>query len=199
MCNGQCWEVIFMAAKLYGYAESDADADALRAYAAMDIILEDMAERGQYQILRRFMRAGDTLVVVHWSALGDSAAAMGAELDFLQAEHIRLRILDLPITLQDLDEVSAAVVYQTLKEILLVLQQRQDNLQALHRIRQQEGIQAAKNAGRQFGRPAIGYPKGWKRIFGRYQAKEIRALEASNELKISRATFYRLVKRYRQG
>ncbi len=63
----------------------------------------------------------------------------------------------------------------------------------------QEGIQAAQNAGRQFGRPAIGYPKGWKRILDRYQGKEIRALEASNELKISWATFYRLVKRYRQG
>lgn len=32
-----------MAAKLYGYAESDADVEALRAYAAMDIIFEDMA------------------------------------------------------------------------------------------------------------------------------------------------------------
>ena len=29
--------------------------------------------------------------------------------------------------------------------------------------------------------------------------KEIRALEASNALNISRATFYRLVKRYRQS
>ena len=188
-----------MAAKVYGYAESDADVDALRAYAAMDIIFEDMADHGQYHILRRFLREGDTLIVAHWSALGDNALVIGAELDALQADHIRLRILDLPITLQDLDEVSAVVVFQTLKEILLLLQQRQDNLQALHRIRQQEGIQAAKNAGRQFGRPAIGYPKGWKRIFGRYQAKEIRALEASNELKISRATFYRLAKRYRQS
>ncbi len=188
-----------MAAKVYGYAETDADVEVLRAYAAMDIILEDLTERGQYQILRRFIREGDTLVVAHWSALGDSAAAIGAELDDLQAKHIRLRILDLPITLQDLDEVSAAVVFQTLKEILFVLQQNQDNLQALHRIRQQEGIQAAKNAGRRLGHPAIGYPKGWKRIFGRYQAKEIRALETSNELKISKATFYRLVKRYRQS
>ena len=71
-----------MAAKVYGYAETEADADALRAYAAVEIILEDMAERGQYQILRRFMREGDTLVVVHWSALGDNALAIGAELDF---------------------------------------------------------------------------------------------------------------------
>lgn len=192
-------EVIFMVAKVYGYAESNEDVEALRAYAAIDIILEDMAERGQYKILRRFLREGDTLIVAHWSALGDNALVIGAELDFLQAEHIRLRILDLPITLQDLDEVSVALVYRTLQEILLVLQQRQENLQTLHRIRQQEGIRAAKNAGRQFGRPAIGYPKGWKRIFGRYQAKEIRALEASNALNISRATFYRLVKRYRQG
>ncbi|MBP3818617.1 MAG: hypothetical protein J6H31_09935 [Butyrivibrio sp.] len=182
-----------MAAKVYGYAETDADVEVLRAYAAMDIILEDLTERGQYQILRRFLREG------HWSALGDSALAIGAEIDYLQAEHIRLRILDLPITLQDLDGVSAAVVFQTLKEILLVLQQRHDDLQTLHRMRLQEGIQGAKNAGRRLGRTAIGYPKGWKRIFGRYQAKEIRALEASNALNISRATFYRLAKRYRQS
>ena len=31
-----------MAAKVYGYAESEADVDALRAYAVMDIILEDI-------------------------------------------------------------------------------------------------------------------------------------------------------------
>lgn len=73
-----------MAAKTYGYAENDADVTELKAYAGVDIILEDMEEHGQYRILRRFLREGDTLMVVHLSALGDSAAAIREELDCLQ-------------------------------------------------------------------------------------------------------------------
>ena len=65
-----CQEVIFMSAKLYGYAENNKDVETLQAYAGIDIILEDMEAHGQYQILRRFLRKEDTLMVVHLSALG---------------------------------------------------------------------------------------------------------------------------------
>ena len=188
-----------MPTKFYGYAENNADVEALQAYAGIDIILEDMGEHGQYQILRRFLREGDTLMLVHLSALGDSDAAISAEMDYLRARHIRLRILELPITLQDLDTASAAFVYQALQEVLLVYQRRQEDRQALRSERQQAGIRAARQAGRQLGRPAIGYPKGWNGVWEQWQAREISALEASRKLKMSRSTFYRLAKRYRQG
>ena len=188
-----------MSAKLYGYAENSNDVEILQAYAGIDIILEDMEDHGQYQILRRFLREGDTLMLVHLSALGDSDAAVSAEMDYLRARHIRLRILELPITLQDLDTASAAFVYQALQEVLLVYQRRQEDRQALRSERQQAGIRAARKAGRQLGRPAIGYPKGWNGVWEQWQAREISALEASRKLKMSRSTFYRLVKRYRQG
>ena len=188
-----------MSAKLYGYAENSNDVEILQAYAGIDIILEDMEDHGQYQILRRFLREGDTLMLVHLSALGDSDAAVSAEMDYLRARHIRLRILELPITLQDLDTASAAFVYQALQEVLLVYQRRQEDRQALRSERQQAGIREARKAGRQLGRPAIGYPKGWNGVWEQWQAREISALEASRKLKMSRSTFYRLVKRYRQG
>lgn len=188
-----------MSAKLYGYAENSNDVEILQAYAGIDIVQEDMEDHGQYQILRRFLREGDTLMVVHLSALGDSDAAVSAEMDYLRARHIRLRILELPITLQDLDTASAAFVYQALQEVLLVYQRRQEDRQALRSERQQAGIRAAKMAGRRLGRPAIGYPKGWNGVWEQWQAREISALEASRKLKMSRSTFYRLVKRYRQG
>ena len=188
-----------MPTKFYGYAENNADVEALQAYAGIDIILEDMEDHGQYQILRRFLREGDTLMLVHLSALGDSDAAVSAEMDYLRARHIRLRILELPITLQDLDTASAAFVYQALQEVLLVYQRRQEDRQALRSERQRAGIREARKAGRQLGRPAIGYPKGWNGVWEQWQAREISALEASRKLKMSRSTFYRLVKRYRQG
>ena len=188
-----------MPAKIYGYAENNADVEALQAYAGIDIILEDMEDHGQYQILRRFLREGDTLMLVHLSALGDSDAAVSAEMDYLRARHIRLRILELPITLQELDTASAAFVYQALQEVLLVYQRRQEDRQALRSERQRAGIREARKAGRRLGRPAIGYPKGWNGVWEQWQAREISALEASRKLKMSRSTFYRLVKRYRQG
>ena len=102
-------------------------------------------------------------------------------------------------TLQDLDTASAAFVYQALQEVLLVYQRRQEDRQALRSERQRAGIREARKAGRQLGRPAIGYPKGWNGVWEQWQAREISALEASRKLKMSRSTFYRLVKRYRQG
>lgn len=188
-----------MPEKIYGYAQTDEDVVTLQAYAGVDIIIEDMKERGQYRILRRFLREGDTLMVVHLSALGDSDEAIREELDYLQKQEVRLQVLELPITMQELDEVSAATVYRTLQEVLLVYQQRSDEMQALRSTRQQDGIQAAKKAGRRFGRPAIAYPRSWKHILGQWQAREITALDASRKLKMSRSTFYRMVKRYRQG
>lgn len=187
-----------MSAKIYGYAERREDVEAFQDYADVDIILEDMAERGQYRILRRFLRDGDTLLVARLSALGDSAKGICEEVGYLLQQHIRLRILDLPITLQELDESSLSLVYRTLSEVLLSYQRRKDFLQEQRSARQQAGIQAARRAGRQFGRPAVAYPQDWSHVFSQWQAREISAMDASRKLKLSRSTFYRMVKRYQQ-
>lgn len=76
-----------MPSKIYGYAKNDADVATLQAYAGVDIIVEDMEERGQYRILRRFLWEGDTLGG-HLSALGDSDEAIRAELDGLQKQEV---------------------------------------------------------------------------------------------------------------
>ncbi|SDP06176.1 helix-turn-helix domain-containing protein [Selenomonas ruminantium] len=188
-----------MAAKIYGYAENEEDVKALHSFADVDIIVEDMEERGQYRMLRRFLREGDTLMVAHLSALGDSDGVVRDEVDYLVQRQIRLQVLELPITLQDLDEVSASVAYQMLKDVLQVYQQRQEERQTIWSVRQQEGIQAARKAGRRFGRPAIAYPQGWNHILEAWQAREISVMDACRKLKMSRSTFYRMVKRYRQG
>lgn len=95
--------------------------------------------------------------------------------------------------------MSADTVYRTLKEVLLVYQQRMDDRQAFRSERQQAGILAARKAGRRLGRPAIAYPRSWKHVLGQWQAREISAVDASRKLKMSRSTFYRMVKRYQQG
>lgn len=188
-----------MSAKLYGYAEKSDDIDALQAHAGVDVILEDMPERGQYRMLRRFLREGDTLMVTALSSLGDVDAAIGEELDYFLQHKIRLVVLELPITLQDLDKASTALVYRTVKEVLQVWHQHREAVQEQRLVRQKEGIEAARKAGRQFGRPVIDYPKAWKCVFGQWQARDISATEACRKLKLSRSTFFRMAKRYRQN
>jgi len=188
-----------MPAKLYGYAEKSVDVDALQAYAGVDVILEDMPDRGQYKMLRRFLREGDTLMVTALSSLGDSDGPIGEELDYFLQHEIRLVVLELPITLQELDTSSTALVYRTVKEVLRVWQHHKEAVQVQRLVRQKEGIQAAREAGRQFGRPTIDYPKDWKCVFEQWQARDISAVEACRKLKLSRSTFFRMAKRYRQN
>ena len=187
-----------MPAKIFGYAKRSADVEALQAYAGVDVILEDMPERGQYRMLRRFLREGDTLMVTALSSLGDSDGPIGEELDYFLQHEIRLVVLELPITMQELDASSSALVYRTVKEVLQVWHQHREAVQEQRLVRQKEGIQAAREAGRQFGRPVIEYPKDWKCVFEQWQARDISAVEACRKLKLSRSTFFRMAKRYRQ-
>ena len=61
--------------------------------------------------------------------------------------------------------------------------------------RQREGIDAAKKRGQQFGRPRIEKPDGFDKVYNRWRAGEIQAVDAMRLLGLSKATFYRLVKR----
>ena len=62
--------------------------------------------------------------------------------------------------------------------------------------RQKEGNESAKRRGQKFGRPRIEIDKKFIKIYNRWRNKDITAKEARNILKISKTTFYSLVKRY---
>ena len=70
-------------AKIYGYAENDVDVATLQAYAGVDIIAEDMEAHGQYRILRRFLREGDTLLVNLSESFRGEIQAQGQEQETL--------------------------------------------------------------------------------------------------------------------
>ena len=187
-----------MPAKIYGYAETDDDVKAIQAYAGVDIIFEDMPERGQYRMLKRFLREGDTLIVMTLTILGNSDVVIGEELDYFLNHDVRLIVLDLPITLQALDKTATTIVYRTLKEVMRVWHRQQENVQRQRLVCQMAGIKAARKAGQQFGRPAIAFPDGWKSAFEQWEARDISSVEACRKLKLSRSTFFRMAKRYRQ-
>lgn len=61
---------------------------------------------------------------------------------------------------------------------------------------QADGIRAAKERGVQFGRPCLKVPKNFPAIYEQYRNKTMTITAASQALKISRASFHRVVDRY---
>ena len=60
--------------------------------------------------------------------------------------------------------------------------------------RQRQGIDAAKARGKHLGRPAYVKSDNWDEVIARWNNKEISAVKAMEELKLTKATFYKLVK-----
>lgn len=80
--------------------------------------------------------------------------------------------------------------------LIEVLSTQAENERLLIRKRQREGIAAAKARGKQIGRPKAKYPIEWKIIYDKWKTKEISAFTAFTYLKLTKSTFYNLVKRY---
>jgi DNA invertase Pin-like site-specific DNA recombinase len=67
--------------------------------------------------------------------------------------------------------------------------ERETNLE-----RQREGIAAARLRGRHLGRPSAGIPAGFHEIVARWRSREITAVSAMKELRLSKTRFYELAK-----
>ncbi|MBQ7009004.1 MAG: recombinase family protein, partial [Ruminococcus sp.] len=63
------------------------------------------------------------------------------------------------------------------------------------RSRQREGIEAAKKKNVRFGRPAVEKPDNWDTVMAKVRSGEIKAVEAMQELGISRSSYYRLLRK----
>ncbi|MDD5952474.1 MAG: hypothetical protein PUC32_02290 [Oscillospiraceae bacterium] len=88
---------------------------------------------------------------------------------------------------------------QKTEAVLEVLQQADERTRSQRKQTQAEGIQAARARGVQFGRPKLKIPKNFPEIYAQYQNKTLTIAAASRTLKISRASFHRLVERYEES
>ena len=58
------------------------------------------------------------------------------------------------------------------------------------------GIQAARQQGKKFGRPAFVVPNDFEEKYQKWKNGEITATQAMRKLHMSHSTFYRVVKKY---
>ena len=182
----------------------DRQLDALKGYVTDEkYIYSDKAsgkdmDRDGFQNMLKAMRAGDTLYVKSIDRIGRNKEQIKSYLEYFKENEIRVKIIDLPTTMKDIDEGEEWILDMINNIIIEVYtsiaeQERETLLQ-----RQAEGIASAKAKGKHLGRPVIELPAEWDQLYKEWKAKKITAVKFMDEVGMKKATFYNRVKEYEQ-
>ena len=157
--------------------------------------------RPRYTVLRDdILREGDTLIITEVDRLGRNKKDTVEELRMLANRGIRVMILEIPTTLQDLskmDNAMAKMILETVNHMLIELYAAMAQAEVEKKEkRQREGIEQMKARGGwdKYGRPRIKQPDNWKEVIKSWKAGEITAVEAMRLTGMRKSSFYRLVK-----
>ncbi|MEH7480247.1 recombinase family protein [Neobacillus drentensis] len=156
-------------------------------------------EREGFQEMLRSIREGDTLYIKSIDRLGRNKQQIKEYLEYFKKEGIRVKIIDLPTTMQDVSEGQEWVIDMINNIIIEVYssiaqQERETLLQ-----RQSEGILEAKKKGKHLGRPVLELPKEWTKLYKQWKDGKIKAVEFMDLVDMKKATFYKKVKEYEES
>ena len=157
--------------------------------------------RPRYTVLRDdILRKGDTLIITELDRLGRNKKDTLKELQFFKEKEIRVMILELPTTLQDLSKLNnsmAKMVMETINNMLIELYATMAQAEVEKKEkRQREGIEAMKARGEwdRYGRPRVKLPENFDEVVARWKAGEITAVKAMELTGLKKTTFYKVVK-----
>lgn len=154
--------------------------------------------RPAYMAMVKKLRKGDVLYVCSIDRLGRNYEEILEQWYILtKKKHIDICVLDMPLLdTRKYGELMKIFVTNLILQILsFVAETERKNI----RKRQKEGIEAAKERGVRFGRPSTVISENFEKVVRNYEEKKICLEEVLAELEISRATFYRRLKEYREG
>ncbi len=157
--------------------------------------------RPRYTVLRDdILREGDILIITEVDRLGRNKKDTLEELRLLSNRSIRVMILEIPTTLQDLsrmDNAMAKMILETVNHMLIELYaaMAQAEIEKKEK-RQREGIEQMKQRGEwdKYGRPHIQKPQNWDEVIEKWKSGELSAVEAMRLTGIKKSSFYKLVK-----
>ena len=195
--------------RVYGYARvstreqnEDRQIEALKVFGVpeQNIIIDKASgkdtEREGYQYLKRqILRNGDTLVIKELDRLSRNKTDIKRELEEFKEMGIRVKILDIPTTLTEFPPEQEWILDMINSILIEVLGSIAENERNKIRSRQREGIEAAKKKNVRLGRPAVEKPDNWDTVMAKVRSGEIKAVEAIQELGISRSSYYRLLRK----
>ena len=154
-------------------------------------------DRPQYQAMKdpSRLREGDTIVF-------DSITRMGRNMDETLKEYrwfvengINLEFIKEPMinTNNETDDVILKAIQQAVLVILTAFAEKE---RSDIRVRQAEGIEAAKRTGTKFGRPLKTLPEEWDELYLQWKNGQIKAVEFMDQIGMKKSTFYKKVNEY---
>ena len=157
--------------------------------------------RPRYQVLKEdILRSGDTLIITELDRLGRNKQDTLKELRYFQDKGIRVMILEIPTTTQDLsklDNSMAQMIMETINNMLIELYatMAQAEIEKKEK-RQREGIETKKARGEweDYGRPKAQKPSNWEEVIAQWESGEITAVKAMELTGTKKTTFYKLLK-----
>lgn len=194
--------------KIFGYARVsskdqnlDRQIEELIKYGVeeRDIIVDKQSgkdfNRNGYKTLKyNLLRNGDTLVIKELDRLGRNMEQIKVEWKELEDVGANLVVIDNPIlNTAGKTDLEKKLISNIVFELLSYMSEKE---RLKIKQRQAEGIKIAKEKGKKFGRPKVGYPDNWEEVYNRWLNKEITAVVAMYELNLKKNTFYKLVKQF---
>ncbi|WIG44610.1 recombinase family protein [Bacillus toyonensis] len=180
----------------------DRQYEALKGYVSDEkYIYSDKAsgkdmEREGFQNMLKAMRKGDTLYTKSIDRLGRNKQQIKSYLEQFKNEGIRVKIIDLPTTMQDVPEGQEWVIDMINNIIIEVYTSMAEQERETIKQRQAEGIAVAKEKGKHLGRPAMELPTEWDKLYKKWKDGEITATAFMYVIGMKKATFYKKVKEY---
>ena len=161
--------------------------------------------RDGYNALKGAMglRKGDTLVVKELDRLGRNKNAIKQELEYWKEKGVRIKVCDIPTTLQDFPEGSEWIQDMVTNILIEVMSTIAEQERLKINRRQAEGLEAmpvingkkvSVKTGRPQGRPSAEFPKEWETYYSEWKQGKITAKKCMDDMQLKRTTFYKLIK-----
>ncbi len=153
-------------------------------------------DRPQYKKLVKKLKPGDLLYIQSIDRLGRNYVEIQNQWRLLtKNKGIDICVMDMPLldTRNGKDLMGTFIADLVLQILSFVAQSERESI----RVRQAQGIAAAKARGVVFGRPSAGVPDGFGAMVGRWERRTLLLEEILKSFDMSESTFYRRLREYR--
>ncbi len=156
---------------------------------------KDFARSGYHRLLKR-LRRGDLLYIQSIDRLGRNYQEIQQQWGKLTKQiGVHICVIDMPLldTRNGKDLMDTFIADLVLQILSFVAQSERESI----RVRQAEGIAAAKRKGVTFGRPELEVPENFLQVVQQWENKQITLREALKLCGLKESTFYRRLRKYR--
>lgn len=163
--------------------------------------------RNEYQMLKRQLRKGDTIIISELDRLGRNMGELKQEWVFFATNNIDIVVLENElISTKEKSDLEKRLISTIVFELLAYLAEKE---RQKIKERQRQGIEIAKNRGKKFGRPSINIntlnkeqlkilEENFNKFNRNKNEREITAEEFRKKLALKRTTFYKIIKEYKK-